>query len=170
MGSGLMWKILSASVAGSRHRGAGEHCQDSCLGKELRLSNETALVVRMRDGAGSARLGGAGARVACEAMAELIEKRLRRAGHFSAVSRRRVNTWFRCLRRRLEGEARKHGSNLRELASTLLVAIIGESGAVFLQIGDGAIVVCRGTSDEVVFWSELAEYDEHDAFRYRSPF
>ena len=41
-------------------------------------------------------------------------------------------------------EAQKHGSAPRDLASTLLVAVVGPSGGGALQIGDGVIVVSDG--------------------------
>jgi hypothetical protein len=56
-------------------------------------------------------------------------------------------------------EAERHGSEPRELASTLLVVVVGPSGGGALQIGDGVIVVSDGANGWCwVFWPQRGEY------------
>jgi hypothetical protein len=56
-------------------------------------------------------------------------------------------------------EAQQSGSAPRDLASTLLVAVVGPSGGGALQIGDGVIVVSDGTNGWCwVFWPQRGEY------------
>jgi hypothetical protein len=47
---------------------------------------------------------------------------------------------------------------LRELACTLLLAVVGERAAAFSQIGDGAIVISVNQEYETVFWPQSGEY------------
>ncbi len=44
------------------------------------------------------------------------------------------------------------------MAATLLFAVVGQSGAAFGQIGDGAIVVRRADEYQHVFWPQSGEY------------
>ena len=55
-------------------------------------------------------------------------------------------------------EAQSLAAEMTDLASTLLGAIVGQSGAAFFQIGDGAIVFRQGDSYEHVFWPSSGEY------------
>jgi hypothetical protein len=55
--------------------------------------------------------------------------------------------------------AQRYGSEPRDLASTLLVAVVGPSGGGALQIGDGVIVVSDGMNGWCwVFWTQRGEY------------
>jgi hypothetical protein len=56
-------------------------------------------------------------------------------------------------------EAQQYGSEPRDLASTLLVVVVGPSGGGALQIGDGVIVVSDGANGWCwVFWPQRGEY------------
>jgi hypothetical protein len=74
------------------------------------------------------------------------------------VDRRLVLQWFRQARGRLSFEACVSNLDLRDFACTLLVAVVGDEGAVFAQLGDGAIVVNDGDSYQPVFWPQSGEY------------
>lgn len=47
---------------------------------------------------------------------------------------------------------------MRDLACTLLTAIVGEDGAAFSQIGDGAIVYRASELFQTAFWPQTGEY------------
>ena len=62
--------------------------------------------------------------------------------------------------RKITSLAVEEGNQVRDYACTLLGAVVGQSGAAYLQIGDGAIVV---TGEEVgdygwIFWPQHGEY------------
>jgi len=62
------------------------------------------------------------------------------------------------VRGTLLDEAARRELRPRDLACTLLVAVVGPSSAIFAQLGDGAIVVGNGVERRCVFWPEPAEY------------
>jgi hypothetical protein len=66
--------------------------------------------------------------------------------------------WLVTARQALEREAEARGSSLREFACTALLAVVGETAAAFVQIGDGAIVVTKDQVREPVFWPAQGEY------------
>jgi hypothetical protein len=47
---------------------------------------------------------------------------------------------------------------LREFACTLLAAIVGNQGAVFSQLGDGAIIYRDGERYQTAFWPQNGEF------------
>lgn len=47
---------------------------------------------------------------------------------------------------------------LRDLACTILLAIVGADAAVFAQLGDGAIITGEGDHYTPVFWPPAGEY------------
>ena len=153
-----MWKTLSESVQGSLHRRAGKPCQDDCQWNEFRLGQETVLVLLCADGSGSAKHGGIGARLACQTLSRLIVGQLVRLDRLPKITREMTRAWLQEVREQLALEARGLEAELRDLASTLLGAVMGEAGAAFFQIGDGAMVVRQGTSYEHVFWPRSGEY------------
>ncbi len=55
------WRVVGASITGSSHQRFGEPCQDAA---GWALGPERSLIVAVADGAGSAKLGGEGARLA----------------------------------------------------------------------------------------------------------
>jgi hypothetical protein len=153
-----MWKTLFQSVQGSHHRRAGEACQDDCLASELQLGHETALVLVCADGSGSAKHGGVGARLACQTLSRLIVGELGSLDRLPKITREMARAWLRGVRQQLADEARSMEAEMRDLASTLLGAVMGETGAAFFQIGDGAIVIGRDASYEHIFWPRSGEY------------
>ena len=66
--------------------------------------------------------------------------------------------WYRAADElRLEAE-RPLNVSVRELACTLLLAVVDESDSAFVQIGDGAIVRMDGGEYRPVFWPQSGEY------------
>src|SRR5262249_8069476 len=58
----------------------------------------------------------------------------------------------------LANEASARGVPIRQLACTLLTAIVGESRSLFAQVGDGSIVYLDGDKYESAFWPQSGEY------------
>jgi hypothetical protein len=74
------------------------------------------------------------------------------------ADREAVMRWYRETRAALEQEAGWREQTLRQVACTLLLAVIGEAAARFAQIGDGAIVILDGENYRPVFWPQSGEY------------
>ncbi len=55
-------------------------------------------------------------------------------------------------------EADNRAIDARQLACTLLFAVIGQRGAALGQIGDGAMVEWRDGAYEQIFWPQSGEY------------
>jgi hypothetical protein len=153
-----MWKVLSERAEGSSHRRAGNPCQDYCWAAELPLAGETVLVLLASDGAGSASCAHVGSQRTCDVMAGLIFDWLRRLDHLVEISAELVIDWLQRLHRELDGEALARQTEIRQLASTFLGAVVGESAAAFFQVGDGVLVTRQGDGYEHVFWPRNGEY------------
>jgi len=152
-----MWKILSGSTAGISHQRLGVACQDFCLVETHRLNDQECLVVTIADGAGSALYSGVGARQACESLRGCVTRGLDSV-RLVEVSRSQVVDWYRQVQADLTTRAHEFNVAPRELACTLLCAVVSDSEAVFAQVGDGALLVGGGQALQPVFWPQSGEY------------
>src|SRR4051794_32809250 len=148
MGVGLAtWRALGASVAGAGHRARGVGCEDASA---VELLDDGTLLVAVADGAGSAPRASEGStRAVAAAMAAL-----RSGADLCAV--------MHAARGSLEPVAA--GDRLRDLATTLLVVRATPAGVDTAQVGDGAVVVRRGESLEVVAADAKGEYLNETVF------
>jgi hypothetical protein len=153
-----MWKLLFQSVQGVGHRRTGEPCQDCCRVRLQQSRGETVLVLVCADGAGSATHAAVGARRTCAGIIQLVRADLREGLPVAHIDRDTAQSWCLRQRRQLQVEADRLEIGLRELACTLLLAVVGETAAAFVQIGDGVMVVARDDSWEAVFWPQSGEY------------
>ncbi len=115
------------------------------------------MVAVVSDGAGSAEAGGIGADVACGAFYEVVTRYFE-LGSLADLSKGALVAWTSEIRRAIAAKAVELGLPIRELACTLLAAIVGERKSAFVQIGDGAIVISSGQVLGVVFWPDSGEY------------
>lgn len=113
------------------------------------------LLVAVADGAGSASLSHLGSRAACTAAILHLKS--------NANALANVETAEECIRQcfdaalhEVQDLARQDGISLRELATTLQIAAIGEQHSVFGQVGDGAIVWGDPGNLRVVHWPDQA--------------
>ena len=144
-----MWKLVYGSVRGTSHVQSGQPCQDYCAGSVV----GSTLVAACSDGAGSAELSHLGSKAAVERfMEDAASLRIGpRAGCDRGLGGRRPRAG--CLKRPPRKE-----SSPRQLACTLLVAIVGDGWAAFAQIGDGVIVFDGDAGYELAFWPDNGEY------------
>jgi hypothetical protein len=149
------WRILSDSVAGTSHVSRGAPCQDAHVTTVANTAAGPVLITVVADGAGSARYGEVGATLACATVCELAIRELAAVGQ---VTREHALGWVRAAREEIRAEAGRRAARPRDLACTLLVAVVGEQEAAFAQIGDGAAVTDEGEGFAPVFWPEPAEY------------
>ena len=143
-----MWKIVSGSVRGTSHAVTDQPCQDYCAGS---LKGSTVLAA-CSDGAGSAELSHLGSNAAVERFMEVA------APSESAPERDAIEAWVDAARERVLEQAITQGVIPRQLACTILVAIVGDGWAAFAQIGDGVIVFNGDAGYELAFWPDNGEY------------
>jgi hypothetical protein len=156
----MTWKIIQASIAGTSHTKSGRVCEDECIAHSFPAPDgEEILVGLIADGAGSAKRGGSGAQIACEAGIVVIEGWIIQAGSFVGLKPEVVTGWAEEIIKNIQKAAESEALTLRDFACTLLGAVIGKASSVFFQIGDGAIVINDGGDRFVpMFWPDSGEY------------
>jgi hypothetical protein len=153
-----MWKLLFASVRGTAHERLGQPCQDHCLARLRPTPCGPVLVLACADGAGTAPHAEVGARLACHGIARHAFRDFAEGLEVAAVDRDTVLSWHVRLRNDLEEQGQRLDVALSQLACTLLLAVVGTDGAVFSQVGDGALVTGGPGGYAPVFWPQSGEY------------
>ena len=147
-----MWRHVDSSVRGTSHEATGAPCQDYCAGRVVPTPGGPVLVVAVADGAGSASHSEVGARLAAETFVERAEAQLMRSPTLA------IESLYDDARARVVAEAQALGVAPRELACTLLSAVVGPGWAAFAQVGDGAIVFDGPEGHQLAFWPDNGEY------------
>lgn len=153
-----MWKLLAKSVQGVGHKRLGTVCQDACLANLYPVGDQSVLVLATADGAGSADHSDVGAQLACQVIHMIVAEHLANQSTLACIEREQVIAWYERVRVELDREANARSVPVRQLACTLLVAVIGDEGAALCQIGDGAIVIRDSAELRPVFWPQSGEY------------
>lgn len=157
-----MWNYLADSVTGSSHAKTDTPCQDFHRVTNYSVGESGYLVIACSDGAGSASHAEVGSKAACDAAVEQVCAHLSGAASLAGVDRGVATDWVSRIRGRLAAAAGEHSVELRQVACTLLLAVIGDEESVFVQIGDGAIVGALTTpadaKPEPIFWPQNGEY------------
>jgi len=155
------WRYVAASVVGTSHEKAGGGCQDANDCQVFTLpSCEQVLAAVVADGAGSALNGGQGAARTCQTLLHLIQEHLRSGSTVEQVTRDAAESWITTIQKLLEEDAKAASGERRDFACTVLGAIVGESCAACLQVGDGVIVFADSEEHAYghVFWPDRGEY------------
>ena len=158
------WRYVYASVPGVAHLAGGIDCQDACA---IRLVAEPergpVLMLVAADGAGSAARSGIGAELACRTF--LMECAARVLDSTAPEwARGDAEALLDSVRTALLRRAAEENRPVREFACTLLGAVVATDRALFLQIGDGAIVIDAGAHYRPVFWPQTGEYANETRF------
>jgi hypothetical protein len=124
----------------------------------LEGNGSPVLVAACADGAGSASQADLGARLACLGFIRLACAALRDGLPVEDIDAHRLLDWYERVRGLISLEASLRNLELRDLACTLLTAIVGEDETAFSQIGDGAIVYRGEKNLQTVFWPQAGEY------------
>jgi hypothetical protein len=104
-------------------------------------------------------LSDVGSSLACEEFVRRATELAALAVEPKKLTRQIANDLCFAVRERLEERARQLSVCLRDLACTLVAAIIGNESAAFIQVGDGGIVVRQpGLGLRTIFWPETGEY------------
>lgn len=143
-------------------------CQDASA-CQIVTDNDAndVLVAIVSDGAGSAKRPEVGARLACSSFTTAITACLNDPGTVRDLSREWVEDWLAQFQRDVALCAESQGLTSRDLACTISAAVVGMDAAMFLQVGDGVIVVSpRFEVDEYswVFWPQRGEYANETIF------
>jgi len=153
-----MWKVIRASVVGTSHTDLNQPCQDDCYADVINITDcLDYLVCLVADGAGSAKNGGEGAKLACATGRSCIEDTLNNPRSIP-LNESIVKDWVNEIRSAIFEVADTNSLSARDYACTLLGAVISPIMSVFFQIGDGAIVASNGYVQGVVFWPDSGLY------------
>jgi len=153
-----MWKYVYDSIIGTSHTESGQPCQDYSKGIVHKADLSEVLIATCLDGAGSARLSQLGAQVAGDRFLAEAQSWLDLNGHSAAPDEATVKSWVCSARASLLEKATEAEALPRDLACTMLGAVVGETWAVFIQIGDGAIVFDAEGVYQIAFWPDNGEY------------
>jgi hypothetical protein len=135
-------------------------CQDYASFQFIDATEGVVLVAVICDGAGSAAHADVGAWLAAKTMIELVDLHFQGAGTMRDIDRVRARIWVEQVAETLSVDAVANGRAVRDYACTLLVAIVGETSAAFVQVGDGAMVISRGDEEDwsYLFWPQHGEF------------
>ena len=152
-----MWSWGSASCKGVAHTREASRKQDAV--RSFALPNPIdgfALVIC--DGAGSSPKGGEGASLACLSFTRAIKRYF--AVHEALPARPHFEAWMDDARDLIATVASRHQLEMKDYATTLVVAIASPAGLVTAQVGDGAIVVrdAETSSWNCPSWPQQGEY------------
>jgi hypothetical protein len=147
---------------GTSHERSETPCQDNHRVTNYKVDENDYVIIACSDGAGTASHADVGSRIACEVAIEKICTCLDANKSLLTVERDMAMAWLKAVRDRLCAEAEILGVEVRQLACTLLLAIVGPDRSSFTQIGDGAIVTLDSAAEygkvQLVFWPQNGEY------------
>jgi hypothetical protein len=154
-----MWKYIARSRVGTSHQESGQPCQDSHAVRNFPEISGDPLVFVCSDGAGSASHSEIGSLLVCDRFCQLASDYLASVGTpLRPLDLEQAKLWVKAIRSDLEEKADELAIESRQLACTILAGIVQEESAIFLQIGDGAIVVRHEEILSPVFWPQSGEY------------
>lgn len=162
-GMSAAWRVIGASVQGVSHSKTGQPCQDAHAWDVL--PNGT-LIAAVADGAGSAALAEVGAQLATQATLQFLRRQLSEnvLSGDEAAWQTLLFEALQAARQRLEDDAQARGCALRDLATTLIAAVVTSELAATAHVGDGAAVL--KTADELLLLAapQASEYVNETTF------
>ena len=151
------WIEACARATGVSHEAAGQPCQDAADSRTvpygMQKKTPYTVILAVADGAGSAERSDEGSRLAVESALDIIESELRpRRG--KRPRRRGTRNLTRFLAEAFAGaaealakKAQQDGTDVRQYATTLLIAVAVGDVVAAGQTGDGAIVARTGDQE-----------------------
>ncbi len=165
--SGSRWRSAHASVIGTSHTKTGSPCQDACGCRVVRTEDGSeVLLAAVADGAGSASMSQEGAALAVSRFLDEYAAIATRASDLSSCDRDGMLQWLANLNAEIDGIAQASGLTARDYACTFLGAIVGPQSAIYVQIGDGAIIASGSKPGDYdwVFWPQHGEFANQTNF------
>ena len=139
------WQVVAASVAGVSHVKTALPCQDA---HAYHLLPNGVLIAAVADGAGSAALADVGAQTAVRVALQTLERHFAATTETSLImSEELMRDTLLAVRAALEAEAEARSQPVRELATTLLLAVADAEHLSVIQVGDGAVVALDEKED-----------------------
>jgi hypothetical protein len=111
--------------------------------------------------------------MACTSFTDAITALIRNRGAAAPLERAEIESWLAEFGREASRQAEELGISVRDLACTLVAAVVTPAWSAFCQVGDGGMVVNGSAGDdnsgagpkfELVFWPELAQYANETYF------
>ena len=156
-----MWRVIGTSVVGASHQKLLTPCQDYCGYQFCILGSERVLAIGIADGAGSAKASEIGSQ-------ETVEHLLRQIANCGLglieIHEEIAANWIQSARDHLDAVAVERNLSIRDLACTVLFAILAESSALFCQVGDGGWIVKANGSYTTATWPSGGEYANQTTF------
>lgn len=147
--------VFGASVIGPLHVQMGLPCQDACA---FRLWDDGTGVVAVADGLGSAARSDLGAGLAVEAAVEAVEQLRNNQNGFVTPLELVVKSAVDAARSMLERKAVEENCGLRDLACTIIAAVISRDQLSVAHVGDGAVVARTAEGLRLVSAPGVSEY------------
>jgi len=154
----MNWRIYAASAIGKGHIDVGIPCQDAFD----HACGNGRLVVVVCDGAGSAGRSEIGAKDCANAISTFLATF--EGSTAAACEQAVIAQAVELARTRIETHALELGLSTRELACTLVGAVLHESGGCLFHIGDGVGVAELEQGPPVVSLPENGEYANETYF------
>ncbi len=155
----MEWKSICCAVQGRGHAKKNLPCQD----KVARLEENGVHVIALADGAGSAALSHFGAQCVVNRATAFIADRF-----FDLIAREDgrsvTQEILSVLLQALRNEALLHGCALKDLASTLLVAAVGDGKFFLAHLGDGVIGYLNDSGLKVASTPDNGEFSNETVF------
>lgn len=157
----MSWKYALASVRGTSHEASGLPCQDSSLCRIIHdKDGQEILLAIASDGAGSSSRADEASELSCNMFAKQAAEFLETAC-VQDITEELVLSWLDNIVEALIEKANEAGLKKRDYACTFLAAIAAKNICVFVQVGDGCMVVsAEGAPDDYcwVFWPQRGMY------------
>ena len=137
------WRVAAATAAGSSHVRNNIPNQDAVAYRLVEFGHGEVVAVAVADGAGSAPRSEEGSRIAVDTAVETIVDGINRqpAAIFGkGLAESLVRDAIKQAKRETVRYAGARGIDVRELATTLIVAFAGGELFTAAQVGDGAVV------------------------------
>ena len=135
-----MWRFVNVSVKGTSHLANEIPCQDHNACRVVHKNKSKTLILCVSDGAGSALLAEQGSAYICDKFIRNVAKSLKSGRIVGDFDKEFFKEWLLEFQSELLEISKEGGKGIKDFACTFLGAIVGESHACFVQIGDGAIV------------------------------
>ena len=144
-----IWNAAYASAIGQAHLNQGTACQDRFACDTINSPEGEILVAVVADGAGSTTHGQIGAEIACNYFVEEVRDFLSTNGAtLNSLQADFGKFWVTFYQQKLAVVAKNEEKPLREFATTMVAAAVGENFAAFFQIGDGGVVFSESGEDQ----------------------
>jgi hypothetical protein len=125
------------------------------------LGGEQVFLIAIADGAGSASASDLGAQRAVEHILNKISRYQHGTLHVDVTT---ITSWIEGAREQIAETARQKGLHVRDLACTLLFAVLGETRSLFAQVGDGAWIAQVNGIYKPITWPSGGEYANQTTF------